>query len=304
LATLLLIDDSAAHRAELSRAIAPTRVFDRILEAEDGLQGLKLLLSEDVDVVLCDLEMPGFDGEKLLHIKQASPASRDIPFLFVTASSDLDRRSRLLELGACDLVTKPFHPPELAARLKWQLKTKRLHDELRLKTETMARLTTTDLVTGLRTRRYVSEMLSIEMLRARRYGSPLSILMADLDHFKQVNDVYGHLAGDLVLRGVAAELLDQVRATDVAGRYGGEEILVILAQNDLSGAVVLAERWRMSVEDAVFAANDGREIRVQISIGAASFVPSMSSPEDLIGLADEVLYQAKEAGRNQVVAAE
>lgn len=301
MATLLVIEDSDAHRRVIRQALEPSGVFERIVEASDGMQGLKCLLSEHVDVVLCDLEMPNFDGEQLLNVKQASPASKTIPFIFLTGSTDLERKARLLELGAMDLIDKPFHPADLVARLKLHLRTKRLNDELRQKTETMARLTTTDAVTGLRTRRYVTEVLSIEFLRARRYGSPMSVLMADLDHFKNVNDEYGHLAGDTVLNGVAALLLEHVRVTDVAGRYGGEEIIVILAQNDVQGALVLAERWRMLVEDARFPSHDGREISVQISVGVGAYQESMTSPEQIIRDADEALYRAKEAGRNQVV---
>jgi len=300
LATLLVIDDSARHRSEVTQLMAATESFDRVVEAADGILGLKLLLSESIDVVLCDLEMPGFDGEKLLHIKQASPASRPIPFLFLTASGDLDRRARLLELGACDIIAKPFHPPELKARLRMHLRTKQLHDELRLKTETMSRLSTTDAVTALRTRRYATEALSIEFLRAQRYGAPLSVLMADLDHFKSVNDDYGHLGGDAVLAGVSQVLLDEMRASDIAGRYGGEEILVILSQNCVEDAVVLAERWRAVVEASRFVSPDGREISVKISVGAAALVEGMKTPDDLIGAADEALYRAKAKGRNRV----
>jgi two-component system cell cycle response regulator len=301
LATLLVIDDSTAHRDAIREAVGPSGLFELIIEAVDGAQGLKLLLSEDVDVVLCDLEMPGFDGEQLLQVKQKSEGIREVPFVFVTGSEDPERKARLLELGAVDLISKPFHPRDLLARLNIQRRTKRLHDELRLKTETMSRLTTTDAVTGLRTRRYITEVLSIEFLRARRYGTALSVLMADLDHFKNVNDEYGHLAGDAVLNGVAGILLERVRATDVAGRYGGEEIMVILAQNDAEGGNVLAEHWRMLVEGARFPSHDGREISVQISIGVADFDPDMSSPEQLVQRADEALYKAKDGGRNQVV---
>jgi diguanylate cyclase (GGDEF)-like protein len=304
LATLLLIDDSAAHRQAIRRTLEPVRLFDRVLEANDGVEGLKLLLNEDVDLVLCDLEMPGFDGEKLLHIKRASPTSRDIPFVFVTGRADPDRKARLIELGAHDLVGKPFHAAELVARMRLHLRTKRLHDELRQKTETMARLSTTDPVTGLRTRRYVSEALSIEFLRARRYHTPLAVVMADLDHFKRVNDDHGHLAGDLVLQGVAGLLLQQLRATDIAGRYGGEEILVVLAHNDRYAASVLAERWRMLVEQTVFESAAGESIEVRVSLGIADLEDGMRSPDHLLARADEALYQAKSAGRNQVVVAE
>jgi two-component system cell cycle response regulator len=301
LATLLLIDDSLSHRALISDVVSRSRTFDRVLEAEDGLSGLRQLLNEEVDVVLCDLEMPGFDGEKILHVKQASPSCRDTPIIFVTGSSNLDRMARLLEIGANDVIAKPFHGPDVLARLKLQLRTKRLHDELRLKTETMARLSTTDAVTGLRTRRYASEALSIEFLRSRRYETPFSVMMADLDHFKRVNDEYGHLAGDVVLQGVSQLLLDQIRVTDVAGRFGGEEIMVILAQNDVHGALFLAERWRASIEQTEFESMDGRKIKTQISIGVAGWDASMESPDELIARADSMLYKAKANGRNQVV---
>jgi diguanylate cyclase (GGDEF)-like protein len=302
--TILIIDDSATHRAAIREALEPGEIFDRVLEAEDGLEGLKLLLKEPVDVVLCDLELPGFDGEKLLRVKDQSPGGANIPFLFVTASQDVERRVRLLEDGACDALTKPFHPADLAARLRLHLKIKRLQDELRVKNETLARLSTSDPVTGLRTRRYVSEVLSIEFLRARRYHSDLAVLMADLDHFKNVNDKYGHPAGDSVLRGVSALLLSTLRATDVAGRYGGEEILVLLSGNDLQGGVCVAERWRSAVEQARFDLPDGRSAQVQISIGVATYLEGMHSPEDLVTAADAALYRAKEAGRNRVKAAE
>lgn len=298
--TILIIDDSAAHRAEIQKALEPERLFDRMLLAEDGLKGLKLLLNEQVDLVLCDLELPGFDGEKILRVKDQNPGGTSIPFIFLTASQDFDRRARLLDQGASDAVTKPFHPPELVARLRLHLKIKRLQDELRVKNETLARLSTTDSVTGLKTRRYVSEVLSIEFLRARRYHTGLAVLMADLDHFKKVNDQYGHPAGDGVLRGVSTLLVDKLRVTDIAGRYGGEEIMVLLSCNDLEGAQVVAERWREEVEAFRFALPDGREAGVTISIGAAQFDPKMESPEELVAAADAALYRAKESGRNRI----
>lgn len=304
LATILIIDDSAVQRAEIRRILEPTRLFDGVLEAADGLQGLKLLLNEAVDVVLCDLEMPGLDGEKLLRVKEARPSAAHIPFLFITASQNLDRKARLLDAGACDAITKPLHPAELVARLRLHLKIKRLQDELRVKNETLARLSTTCPVTGLRTRRYVSEVLSIEFLRARRYHSQVAVLMADLDHFKRVNDQFGHQAGDAVLRGVSDLLMSQLRATDVAGRYGGEEILVILSENDSDGGRTVAERWRESVETARFKSLDERDISARISIGVASYHHGLASPEDLLAAADAALYRAKAAGRNRVEVAD
>ncbi len=300
MASVLIVDDSAQARQLIKQAVAQAKVFDRVLEASDGIQGLKFLLEETFDIVICDLEMDGFNGEKLLRARQSNPGGANLPFIVVTGSDDVDRRTSLLENGASDVLTKPFHPPDLVARLLLHLKIKRLQDELLIKNETLSRLSAFDSVTGLRSRRYVSEVLSIEFLRARRYQSPLSVIMADLDHFKQVNDRYGHPAGDAVLRGVSGQLLGRLRATDVGGRYGGEEILVILHQSNLLGAATLAERWRHDVETAKYESPDGRLIEVRISLGIAQYDSTMSGPDDLIQAADDALYRAKAAGRNCV----
>lgn len=302
MATILVIDDSDAHRGEIREALKLSDQIDRVLEASDGLRGLKLLLEETVDVVLCDLEMPGLDGEKLLRVKSSSPGGANIPFLFISASTNRERKARLLEDGACDAIAKPFHPGELVARLHLHLKVKRLQDELMVKNATLARMSTVDALTNLHTRRYVMDCLSIEFLRARRYGTPLTVLMADLDHFKKVNDQFGHLAGDEVLRGVAELLMSELRSTDVAGRYGGEELIVLLPHNDVDGATVMAERWRELVAKKRFDLSDGREVGVTVSIGIAEYDARFDSAYDLVAAADSSLYLAKQRGRNRVVA--
>jgi diguanylate cyclase (GGDEF)-like protein len=299
LSTILVIDASEAQRAEARATLEASRSFHRILEAADGLEGLRLLLAHPVDVVLADLEMPKLDGDKLLRMKASSPGGPHIPFIFLTAPGDEARRARLLSQGASDAIDKPFHGPELVARLRLHLKVKKLQDELVLKNESLSRLSTIDVVTGLRTRRFADEVLHVEFLRARRYRNPLSVVMADLDHFKQVNDRFGHLAGDAVLRGVAGVIDGLVRATDVAARFGGEEMIMIQPQNDAGGASVMAERVRAEVEAARFEV-EGESIGVTVSVGVAQFHPDMDSPRVLVGLADRALYRAKEAGRNQV----
>jgi diguanylate cyclase (GGDEF)-like protein len=300
LATILVIDDSATHRAEIRATIEGSDLFDRVLEAADGLRGLKLLLAESIDVVLCDLEMPGLDGDKLLLARGAHLAATNVPFVFLTASQDMGRRARLLEDGACDAIAKPFHPVDLIARLRLHLKVKRLQDELLVKNATLARLSTVDQLTGLRSRRYVSEVLSIEFQRARRYGSALSVLMADLDRFKEINDRFGHPGGDVVLQGVSSLLLNGLRSTDVGGRFGGEELLVVMSQVPVSGARVMAERWRASVESTSFRAPDGRPIRATLSMGIAEYAKSYSQADELIACADKALYVAKQKGRNRI----
>jgi len=300
MATILVIDDSDAHRSDIRKALEGSDQLDRIIEAADGLRGLKLLLEEQIDIVLCDLELPGIDGEKLLRLKNSSPDGSNVPFLFITASTNLDRKARLLEDGACDTITKPFHSADLVARVHLHLKVRRLQDELLEKNAALARMSTIDGLTDLRTRRYVMDCLSIEFLRARRYETPLAVIMADLDQFKAVNDTFGHPGGDAVLRGVSRLLLDAVRATDVAGRYGGEELIVLLPQNTAEGARVVAERWRGRVEETAFALPDGREAKVTVSIGIAEFEERFETPYDFIAAADSTLYLAKQKGRNRV----
>ena len=300
--TILVIDDSTTERTRIRAALEEARLFGTILEASDGFEGLRLLMGQAVDVVLLDLEMPKLDGEKLLRMKDSSPGGTNIPFIFLSAVGNVDRRTRLLSQGASDAIEKPFHPPELVARLRLHLKVKRLQDELMLKNESLARLSTVDGLTGLRARRYVDEVLSLEFLRARRYRTPLSVVMADLDHFKQVNDDYGHVAGDAVLRGVSEIVRCIVRTTDVAARYGGEEFVIVQPQNGAEGAAVTAERLREAVEAARFEVG-GAKIGVTLSLGIGEYHRMLTSPEDLVSLADGALYAAKADGRNRVCVA-
>ena len=146
----------------------------------------------------------------------------------------------------------------------------------------------------------MDELLSIEFLRERRYGTPLSILLADLDHFKAVNDRWGHPAGDAVLRAVAGILSSSLRATDTGGRYGGEELLVVLPQTDAAAAETVAERWRRAVEETPTRTPAGDEIPVTLSVGIAERGEAMETPADLVAVADEALYRAKQAGRNRI----
>jgi diguanylate cyclase (GGDEF)-like protein len=302
MATLLLIEDSAGQRAEIRAALESSAAFDRILEAEDGLHGLRLLLSEAVDVVLCDLELPGLDGEKLLRMRTAARGECEVPFIFLSSVTDHDRRARLLRGGASDSITKPFHAADLVARVELHLKLVRLQRELIQKNRLLEQLSTTDPLTGLRNRRYLTEMLAVECLRAQRHRTPLSVVMADIDHFKAVNDRHGHAAGDAVLEGVAGVLKRSMRGSDHGGRYGGEEFLLVLAKAELDGARIFAERQRQEVEETGFA-NDAGPIHVTLSLGVAALRASHETTGDLVAEADEALYRAKEAGRNRTAGA-
>jgi two-component system cell cycle response regulator len=253
-----------------------------------------------VDLVLCDLELPGLDGEKLLRMSH-SAQGRQIPFLVLTSIRDSERMAQLLRDGACDTITKPFRSADLIARIELHLKLQRLQRELIEKNKLLERLSITDPLTGLRNRRFLTEILSVEFQRAHRYGTGLTILMADLDRFKEVNDRHGHLAGDQVLRVFADRLKRRLRASDIAGRYGGEEFLVMLSQINEEGGELFAERWRAEAEEDPIELDDGQSIRTTLSIGVARYTPIFRNGSELIAAADAALYQAKESGRNQVI---
>jgi two-component system, cell cycle response regulator len=298
--TLLIIDDSETDRQCIRAALAGEAVFSRILEAGDGIEGLAMLIREPVDVVLCDLEMPRLGGDKILRMREARQDRRHVPFLFMTASGSTQRRTQLLSDGASDAIAKPFHMPELVARLRLHLKLKRVQEELCRKNAALEELATVDPLTGLRTRRFLDEQLALEFERSARHGTPLSVVLADIDHFKQVNDRYGHPAGDAVLRGVGELTGRLARRTDVAGRYGGEELLFIQTHNSISGAMIWAERVRAQVEAARFETPSGAP-SITLSLGVAEYRAEMVSCADLVAAADRALYAAKRQGRNRVV---
>jgi diguanylate cyclase (GGDEF)-like protein len=299
MARILIIEDSASQRAEVRNLLREAGLFEQILEADNGVRGLKMLLSEPVDLVLCDLELPGLDGEKLLRMSH-SAHGRQIPFLVLTSVKDSERKARLLREGACDTIMKPFHAVDLIARIELHLKLQQLQRELIEKNRMLEKLSTTDPLTGLRNRRFLNEILSVEFQRAYRYGTGLTILMADLDRFKEVNDRYGHLAGDEVLSVLAKRLQHRLRASDVGGRYGGEEFMVLLFHVNAEGGALFAERWRAEVEETPIELDDGRSVGITLSVGVASYAPTFKDYGEFVAAADAALYRAKAAGRNRV----
>ncbi len=297
---ILVIEDSEGQRAEVRAALESADLVDEVLEAHDGLQGLRLLVSEAPDMVLCDLEMPGLDGEKLLRMNRARDEDVPVPFLVLTAVQDPERRARLLEQGASDAITKPFHTADLIARIGLHLKLVAAQRELVEKNEALDRLSRTDALTGLANRRAIDEGLEAEFRRSVRYGTPFAVVLADVDRFKAVNDEYGHPVGDRVLEEIARTMRDIIRETDCAGRYGGEEFLAILGNNDVRGAGVFADRWRRAVEATGVELPGGEKLGTTISLGIAEWRPGVADVQSIVDQADQALYRAKEAGRNRI----
>lgn len=298
--TLLIIDDSSTMRSQLRAALEAAFDEITIYEEADGLAGYKAMLTRRPDLVLCDLVMPGFDGQKLLTMRSQRPETAAIPVIMLTAADDIERKVELLDKGAADYVTKPFHPKELAARVRVHLRLKLLSDEVQAANARLEALATTDELTGLSNRRLFEQLLALEHQRTIRYKTPLSIALVDVDNFKDVNDTYGHQMGDEVLRNLGTLIHSAIRTTDLAARYGGEEICILLPHTPLAGAMELAERLRILVEQATHILGD-HTISKTISIGVACSLSGEETSAELLKRADEALYAAKRSGRNRVV---
>lgn len=298
---ILIVDDNTMIRSEIKAVLMKDGGFSHFMEAADGLTAFKTIMETPPDLVLCDLVMPGFDGLKFLGLKASRKELEQIPVIILTAEDDLDRKAEILERGASDYVTKPFHEKELLARVRIHTKLKLLQDELREMNAQLEALSVTDALTGLANRRRLMTRLDEEVQRSRRYKTPLSVVMIDIDHFKLVNDTHGHAMGDMVLRNFGAMLKASLRTTDLAARYGGEELTLILAHTDGPAALQVAENLREKFADLEHTL-DGVTIRKTVSMGISSRDGQGEVPtsEDLLKVADEALYRAKQGGRNRV----
>jgi diguanylate cyclase (GGDEF)-like protein len=208
--------------------------------------------------------MPILDGFKLLNLKRTRPELQDIPVIMLTGAEDVSQKVKALENGAQDYLTKPFHDAELVARLDVHLQVRALQQELRLKNRQLEELSNTDGLTKLTNRRHLMELADIELLRAEQEAHPLAVVMLDVDHFKRVNDEHGHAMGDQALRAVSEVLSGDLRDSDVAARFGGEEFMLLLPNTDLEGARAVAERYRARIE-ALMLQDRGRNEPLRVS---------------------------------------
>ncbi len=296
-ATILVADDSMVVRAVLRRQLEADG--HTVVEAVDGAEALRACREVRPDVVLLDVEMPVLDGHATLERLKADPELRDIPVVFLTGRVDTADVVTGLRLGAHDYLRKPFESNELMARVSAALRTKWLQDELRSRNAELDRVSRIDMLTGLYNRRHLDEHLRRAIAAARRHDREVGVVLADIDHFKLINDHHGHLAGDAVLREVATRLQGTVRTEDALGRWGGEEFIAVLSDTSPEGIAVIAERMRQVIAASPFTLDDGSQIPVTVSIGHTS---GCGDAEILVHRADDALYAAKGAGRNRVEA--
>jgi two-component system, cell cycle response regulator len=305
-AKILLVEDSTAQSGKIREALE--RLGYAVECAGSGAEGLKLARSLRPDLILLDVEMDDIDGFAVCRWLKVNSETREIPVIMLTVRKELADRVEGLNIGADDYLAKPFASAELEARIFAALRVKAAHAELKERNsqlESMLHhveaLAITDPLTGLFNRRRFGDVLKREFAITRRYKNTLSCLMIDLDHFKRVNDRYGHDAGDQVLKETARRLLETVREVDVPARYGGEEFAVLLPHTAKGAAVIAAERVRAVMNKAEFRFGD-ESLRMTASIGVAGNSDVASGvAEDLVKAADFALYEAKRQGRDRVV---
>jgi len=280
-----------------------------LLIAHSGREALEKVRSTPPDLVLLDLRLPPPDGIEVARILKQDPQTRIIPLIVMTVRRDIDSRVECLRIGVDDFVTKPFHWDELDATIQAALEKRKLYtaleeanQKLKAANDQLVRLSVTDDRTRLYNDRYLRHRLSEEFKRSLRYGTALSVILLDLDHFKKVNDRYGHEFGDAILRQFGEILVENAREIDIVGRFGGEEFLMVLPNTDGIKAAIVGERVRKATEDHLFRHQD-QIVRVTASAGIAC-VPAnreVREEEQFLRAADQALYRAKEGGRNKVI---
>ena len=270
--------------------------------AHNGKEAWQALQSPDAPrLAILDWMMPGMDGVEVCRRVRAEIREPYIYILLLTARTEAQDLVDGMEAGADDYLTKPFNAHELRVRLRAGRRIIDLQEQLLLTQAALREQATHDSLTGLRNRLSILETLQIELARAAREVQPIAALMVDLDRFKDVNDTYGHLAGDMVLREAARRMKAAVRCYDAVGRYGGEEFLIVLPGSEGPAARSQAERIRDAIGSEPFPIPNASPIRVTCSIGVSgSRPPGQLDTDSLVREADQALYQAKNTGRDRV----
>jgi putative two-component system response regulator len=308
---ILVVEDDPVVRQKLIQLLAGTG--EPIFQAQDGEEALRIIDEHRPRLVVSDWEMPRMTGVELCGHIRRDAGIEPVYFIMLTSHSDKAHLLDAYRAGIDDFIGKPFDFEELLARVRAGIRSGKLHDDLVRKAtgsqalnaqltqlnSRLEKLAITDELTGLFNRRHAMSRLEEQWALAERYGRPVTIAMIDIDHFKRINDVYGHHAGDAVLRRVAIILREQTRDTDTICRVGGEEFLIIFPSQTTLEASVCAERVRVAVAQNTFDIGDA-STRVTVSIGLATREPGVAQFTDLIKAADLTLYGAKNAGRNLV----
>ena len=300
--SILIVEDSGKAAQRLERMLSD---MASVAHCPGDEQAAERAREKNYDLVIVSLSLREVDGLRICSRLRSFEETRNLPILVIVEDTDYGNKQliRALEMGVNDYLVRPAEKTELKARVRTQVRRKRYADQLWENFHLSMHLATTDAVTGLHNRHYMTSHLETVMQAARKSGKPVSLAMLDIDHFKVVNDTYGHVAGDEILQEFASRIAKNVRGVDLAARYGGEEFIVVMPETTLDDAKVIAERLRKTIGDSPFILSDGTEIPVTISLGLVTIHDNVNSASSLINEADAALYKAKSAGRNQVVVA-
>ena len=295
---ILIVDDRAASNEHIAAMLSAEHRPE--IEA-DPSAALFRAAEGNFDLLIISLAFESFDGLRLCSQVRSLDRTRNVPILAIADADNNARLVRGLEIGVTDYLTRPIDKNELLARVRTQIRRKRYTERLRDNVQMSIEMAITDALTGLYNRRYMESHVGTLVEQATTRAKPLTVLVLDIDHFKSINDTYGHDAGDDVLREFAIRIRKSIRGIDLACRYGGEEFVVVMPETDLAVATMVAERLRRRIASEPFLIEKGtRSIDVTISIGIAALGRD-DNPASVIKRADQALYRAKRDGRNRVV---
>lgn len=302
-AKILLIEDSKTQAA-LTRDFLERNGYE-VDWASDGISGIKAVKLNVFDLILLDLVLPDMSGNDICRWLKLNGDTKGIPVIMLTVKNSLDDKVSSLEAGADGFLAKPYNEVELNVTIYASLRTKALQDELKLRNKQTEELLTkveylavTDPLTGLYNRRFFDNVLKKELTESKRYDQRVTCLMMDIDHFKRINDTYGHETGDSVLVETATLLKALLREVDTIARWGGEEFIIMMPHTDIQNAMVPASRILKTIAEKIFTKIPDEQITV--SIGLACSGENQNTPDVLVNAADLALYDAKKKGRNRI----
>jgi len=291
--TALVIDDDQHVHEEVEDALVPL-LCAKVLRARSPGEGIRLALDHRPSVILLDVNMPDIDGLKVCRLLKENPGTRDVPVVFITVERRVEHLAQALDCGAVDYIAKPFHRVELQARVRVALRSQQLIELLK----EQARI---DALTGLHNRAALEDAVRAAASAYERTGAPASLLMLDVDHFKEVNDSHGHGVGDDVLRALGAAIRGCCRPYDTPCRYGGDEFVVIFGQVEGADGRRAAERLLGALREVrVPAGEDVLGVRVSAGLVSTEGLARTAEGARLIEAADAALYRAKQAGRDRL----
>ena len=272
---------------------------DNVIPVDSGMNAMEYVSQHDFDLLIISLNLKNEDGLRLCSHLRSNERTRAIPILMVASEEDMDRIARGLEIGAHDYILRPVDRNELLARARTQIRRKRFQERLRTSYEYSLSMALTDSLTGLYNRRYFDVHLQKMLKTHKDSAKNLSVMILDIDHFKEVNDKHGHVAGDEVLKIFAHRLQDNLRSFDMVARLGGEEFVVVLPDTTPHMTYFIAERLRRAVADKpVKCSVPEGEISISTSIGGAVIEPGDYEVQEILDRVDKYLYEAKNGGRN------